>query len=199
MKAARRADRAVRVTLALAPEGADVPSIVVEPAGSPGRPVEVNGVAVEAELLRLGGERAILARGGDGGTRDRVLLPGPAATPASAAGAAGIVRQEVIIGGWRFELDVEPAARAALRDRARRARADAEHSGPTDVRAMIPGVVVSVSVNPGDIVTAGQQLLVLEAMKMQNELRASRAGTIERVTVGAGQTIEVGDLLVVIG
>jgi len=47
-------------------------------------------------------------------------------------------------------------------------------------------------------VTAGQQLLVVEAMKMQNELRAPRDGTIERVAVGAGATIEVGDLLLVI-
>ncbi|HXG26300.1 MAG TPA: biotin/lipoyl-containing protein, partial [Candidatus Binatia bacterium] len=67
-----------------------------------------------------------------------------------------------------------------------------------DVRAIIPGVVVSVSVNAGDEVTAGQQLLVVEAMKMQNELRAPRDGTIERVATAPGATIEVGDLLLVI-
>jgi biotin carboxyl carrier protein len=50
----------------------------------------------------------------------------------------------------------------------------------------------------GDEVVAGQQLLVVEAMKMQNELRAPRDGNIERVAVGVGQTIEVGDLLLVI-
>jgi pyruvate carboxylase len=59
-------------------------------------------------------------------------------------------------------------------------------------------VVVSVAVAPGDAVGAGQQLLVVEAMKMQNELRAPRAGTVERVAVGERSTIEVGDLLVVI-
>jgi biotin carboxyl carrier protein len=58
--------------------------------------------------------------------------------------------------------------------------------------------VVSVSVAPGDAVAAGQQLLVVEAMKMQNELRAPREGTVEQVAVGAGATIDVGDLLVVI-
>ena len=64
------------------------------------------------------------------------------------------------------------------------------------MRAIIPGVVVSVAVAPGDAVDAGQQLLVVEAMKMQNELRAPRAGTVERVAVGAERsTIEVGDLL----
>ncbi len=46
--------------------------------------------------------------------------------------------------------------------------------------------------------TAGQQLLVLEAMKMQNELRASRDGTVDRVAIAVGETVEVGDLLLVI-
>jgi biotin carboxyl carrier protein len=47
-------------------------------------------------------------------------------------------------------------------------------------------------------VVAGQQLLAVEAMKMQNELRAPRDGTIDRVAVAPGRTIEVGDLLLVI-
>jgi biotin carboxyl carrier protein len=51
---------------------------------------------------------------------------------------------------------------------------------------------------PGDDVAAGQQILVVEAMKMQNELRAPREGTVERVAVAVGDTIEVGDLLVVV-
>jgi biotin carboxyl carrier protein len=125
-----------------------------------------------------------------------MLLP-PDAT-ASATRQAGTTRREVVVGGWRFEVEIEPAARAALRERATRGREAAGRSGPTEVRAIIPGVVVTVSVASGDAVTAGQQLLVIEAMKMQNELRAPRDGTIERVAVGAGAKIEVGDLLLVI-
>ena len=105
---------------------------------------------------------------------------------------------EVVVDGWRFEVEVEPEARAALRERARRDRGDASHGGPASVRAIIPGVVVSVAVAPGDAVEAGQQLLVVEAMKMQNELRAPRSGKVERVNVGERSTIEVGDILVVI-
>ena len=74
----------------------------------------------------------------------------------------------------------------------------AAHGGPTEVRAIIPGRVVSVSVVPGDEVVAGQQLLVVEAMKMQNELRAPRPGTVTSVAVGEGRTIEVGDVLLVL-
>jgi biotin carboxyl carrier protein len=58
--------------------------------------------------------------------------------------------------------------------------------------------VVAVSVVAGDRVEAGQEVLVVEAMKMQNELRAPREGLVDRVEVAVGDTIEVGDLLVVI-
>jgi biotin carboxyl carrier protein len=108
---------------------------------------------------------------------------------------SGVERREVVIDGWRIEVTVEPEARAALRDRARRDRTSAGSSGPTKVHAIIPGVVVEVSVAPGDAVTAGQHLLVIEAMKMQNELKAPRNGTILQVAVGAGSQVEVGDLL----
>ncbi|HJP90126.1 MAG TPA: biotin/lipoyl-containing protein [Candidatus Limnocylindrales bacterium] len=116
----------------------------------------------------------------------------------AAGQSAGVERREVLIDGWRIEVTVELEARAALRERARRGSAEAGASGPTKVHAIIPGVVVAVSVAPGDAVTAGQQLLVVEAMKMQNELRAPRDGTVEQVAVGAGSTIEVGDLLLVL-
>ena len=106
--------------------------------------------------------------------------------------------REILVDGFRFEVEVEPERLAALRERATRAGAAAGRSGPLEIRAIIPGRVVSVAVAPGDAVVAGQQLLVVEAMKMQNELRAPRDGTIDRVGIAPGVNIEVGDLLVVI-
>jgi biotin carboxyl carrier protein len=105
---------------------------------------------------------------------------------------------EVVVDGWRFELEVEDAARAALRDRATRDRAGSEAGGSLEVRAIIPGRIAAVAVVPGDTVEAGQTLLVVEAMKMQNEVRAARPGTVARVPVTAGSTVEAGDVLVVI-
>ena len=70
--------------------------------------------------------------------------------------------------------------------------------GPTDIRAIIPGRVVAVAVDVGDDVEAGQRLLSVEAMKMENELRAPRGGVVERVAVAVGQTVELGDTLIVI-
>jgi biotin carboxyl carrier protein len=105
---------------------------------------------------------------------------------------------EVVVDGWRFELEIEDAARAALRDRATRDRAGSEAGGRLEVRAIIPGRVAAVAVVPGDTVEAGQTLLVVEAMKMQNEVRAPRAGSVGQVPVAAGATIEAGDVLVVL-
>ena len=107
---------------------------------------------------------------------------------------------EVVVGGWRFELEVEDARRADLRKRATRDPESAAGAGGTlEIHAIIPGRVVAVAVAPGDAVAAGQTLLLVEAMKMQNELRAPRDGTVERVAVGVGETIDLGDLLVVLG
>lgn len=105
---------------------------------------------------------------------------------------------EVVVDGWRFELEVEDSARAVLRSRATRARVAGPGSGRHEVHAMIPGRVAAVTVTAGDVVTAGQTLLVVEAMKMQNELRTPRDGVVERVLVGVGETIDLGDLLVVL-
>ena len=126
--------------------------------------------------------------------RTRLLLEPPELLP----DGRGVIRREMVIDGWRIELDLESERRAALRDRARRGREESARGGPTEVHAIIPGRVVSVSVVPGEAVVASQQLLVVEAMKMQNELRAPRDGVISRVGVAPGDTIEIGDLLLVI-
>lgn len=69
----------------------------------------------------------------------------------------------------------------------------AKHGGR--VTAYMPGRVVSLLVEPGASVVAGQGLVVLEAMKMQNEIQAERAGVVKAVHVQAGQSVDGGDLL----
>lgn len=105
---------------------------------------------------------------------------------------------EVVVDGWRFELVVEDAEQARLRDRATSDRSAGASDGRLEIRAIIPGRIVDVRAVDGDHVDAGQPILVVEAMKMQNELRAPRAGTIEHVAVGVGSTVELGDLLAVL-
>jgi biotin carboxyl carrier protein len=106
---------------------------------------------------------------------------------------------EVVVDGWRFEFIVEDEERAALRDHATRDRDSTAKAGEAlEIRAIIPGRVASVAITVGDTVETGQTLLAVEAMKMQNELRAPRSGTVLRVPAATGATVEVGDVLVVL-
>jgi biotin carboxyl carrier protein len=87
-----------------------------------------------------------------------------------------------------------------LTEASRRVAAAARRpSGPVRVTAPMPGRVVRVLVAPEASVEVGQGLVVVEAMKMENELRAPRAGRVEQVAVREGQAVEAGALLVVIG
>ena len=71
-------------------------------------------------------------------------------------------------------------------------------TGPVTIAAPMPGRVVKVLVAPGDAVLARQGLVVVEAMKMENELRAPRAGTVAEVRVREGMPVEANVVLVVI-
>jgi propionyl-CoA carboxylase alpha chain len=64
------------------------------------------------------------------------------------------------------------------------------------LKAPMPGLVVRIQVQPGAQVSAGDPLVVLEAMKMENELKAGAAGTVKSVLVGPGEAVEKGQILV---
>ena len=152
-------------------------------------------------IVDRGTGEVLTEREGSDGLPSAAISPGerplvlPSAVPPSVRGRIPL---EVVIAGWRFEFEVEDAAIAALRDRATAGQDAAVQHGPTEVRAIIPGRVVAVAVVAGEAVSAGQRLLAVEAMKMENELRAPRDGTIDRVVVAVGETVELGDPLVVI-
>jgi biotin carboxyl carrier protein len=76
--------------------------------------------------------------------------------------------------------------------------AGAEASGRAQVAASMPGKVVRVLVEVGTMVEAGDGLVVVEAMKMQNELKSPKSGTVVEVRAGAGATVNAGDVLVVV-
>jgi biotin carboxyl carrier protein len=80
-----------------------------------------------------------------------------------------------------------------------RATATGRHAhGQQTVVAPMPGRVVRVLVAPGDEVTASQGIVVVEAMKMENELRAPKGGRVKDVSVSPGTSVEAGRVLVVI-
>jgi len=138
--------------------------------------VRVDGHALDADAARLPGAVSLLA---GGQSHDlAVHLDGE--------------RALVAAGGRAVELRVVDARRAARGAAAARA----ERGGASVLRCPMPGRVVRVACAPGDAVAAGAGLVVVEAMKMENELRAPRAGTVKTVRVRAGDPVEAGAVLV---
>ena len=68
-------------------------------------------------------------------------------------------------------------------------------SDPIMVHSPLPGVVISIAVKPGDDVEVGQELCVLEAMKMKNTIRSSHSGIISEIDISVGQTVAHNDVL----
>lgn len=99
---------------------------------------------------------------------------------------------------WRVSLHGHPVTVRLLDERAARRRPRGATAGDRELRAVMPGKVVAVLVAPGTAVQQGQGVLVLEAMKMENEVGAPRAGTVRDIRVQPGQAVEAGELLAVI-
>jgi biotin carboxyl carrier protein len=97
------------------------------------------------------------------------------------------------VDGYRFETEALDERTRAIRDLS---AARAGPTGPAPILAPMPGLIVRVSVKVGDKVEAGQGIVVMEAMKMENELRATAAGTVRSVEVSPGTAVEKGALLV---
>ena len=98
----------------------------------------------------------------------------------------------VVISGRRFEIAVRDPRRWSKKSGA----AGAE--GRQHVTSSMPGKVVRVLVSTGDIVQAGQGLLVVEAMKMQNEMKALKSGRVVSIAAQAGATVSAGEILATI-
>jgi biotin carboxyl carrier protein len=104
-------------------------------------------------------------------------------------------RVEVALLGSTYEVEVVDAARARL---AQVAGAAALAHSRRELRAPMPGLVVRVNHRAGDQVGAGEALVVLQAMKMENELSLPTAGTVASVAVEVGETVEQGQVLAVL-
>ena len=114
----------------------------------------------------------------------------------------------VTVNGTTYEVEVEevkavggapkaaaPAPKAAPAPVAKAAAGAGEHS----IDAPMPGKVVKLVANEGQAVKAGEVLLILEAMKMQNEIPADADGTVKKFNVAAGQSVKAHESLVILG
>jgi biotin carboxyl carrier protein len=109
---------------------------------------------------------------------------------------------DVVVGGRAEARQIAAGDRRAVgavendRSRAKKARRKTAGMGTKELRAPMPGRVVKILVKPGDAVTADEPVIVIEAMKMENELRAAAAGKVKSVEVVEDQKIE-GDAVLV--
>jgi len=102
---------------------------------------------------------------------------------------------DVHLDGRTIPVQVRPAGSFG---RQKKEGAGAQAAGPQRVTSPMPGKVVRVLVKPGDEVKARQGLVVIEAMKMENELRAARDGRVREVAVAEGQSVDAGAMLLVV-
>lgn len=160
-------------------------------------------VEVEDDAVTLNGKRYPVTIRGDGRTRFvsvagqaiRVDLGEVDEDGARTANVAGkIYPVRVTQAARQLRAAPAPAGPAAAKAAAQTARP--AQGGRGAVKAQMAGRVLRVNVTPGDAVKSGDSLLVLEAMKMENEIRAPRDGTVAAVAVGVGDRVSAGDALI---
>ena len=114
------------------------------------------------------------------------------------------------VNGTAYEVEVEeiggavssapvasaPAAAPAPKAEAPKAAAPSGSAGSVKVEAPMPGTVLRVNVNVGDTVEEGQAVVILEAMKMENEIAAPKSGTVASINATQGSAVNTGDLLI---
>jgi biotin carboxyl carrier protein len=117
----------------------------------------------------------------------------------------------ILLEGQSFEINVTPSSDGKLKLQTRaqeftaevidprawsgRRHSNVEAEGRQQIVAPMPGKIVRVLVQAGDHVAAGQGLVVIEAMKMQNEIRSPKSGTVERILAKEGQPVNAGEVL----
>jgi biotin carboxyl carrier protein len=123
------------------------------------------------------------------------IIEGHKSWAASIEGARGSASEfNVGLAGEVFTVNIENE-----RERAAHAAERRGSAGPRTITAAMPGIVISIFVKEGDVVAEGTPLLILEAMKMQNEVRAEAAGRVQKLAIQPGKTVAAGQVLATLG
>ncbi len=131
------------------------------------------------DVIVAGDGRVLVREAGASSHRTVTVEPGP-------------VPQHAAEGGTTFALEVLTAQQAALADVRKAAK---QGAGATIVRSPMPGRIVRVLVAEGDVVEPDAATVIVEAMKMENEVRTTGGGRIARVAVSVGDTVDAGQVL----
>ena len=155
---------------------------------------ERHAVVVEAEGVRFESEEPLRAELAEiEGSPVRMVKLGSHVYRVVVEKRPGKGRYTLWVDGYRFETEALDERTRAIRDIS---AANAAPSGPAPIIAPMPGLVIRINVSPGDQIEAGHGVVVMEAMKMENELRATTSGTVKSVKVNPGTAVEKGAVLV---
>ena len=145
--------------------------------------LKINGNQYEVKIDDIN-ESSTLAHVTVNGTKYDVEIQGGKAAP--------VKKPQIVSAPEATGLSVTPKTPIATQPAAVPAATGAKVTCP------LPGTVIAINVKEGDTVAAGQTLLVLEAMKMENNIDAERGGVVKQILVAAGATVMEGDVLIVI-
>jgi biotin carboxyl carrier protein len=154
---------------------------------------EAHEVIVDGELVLVGGERVRARLEDIPGTPMQLLTVGERQEKLHARKGSERGMFEISIAGYRYAIEALDERSRAIRELS---GASGRAKGPAHLSAPMPGLIVRVHVKEGDQVRAGQGLVVIEAMKMENELRAAADGVVKRIPVTPGTAVEKGTLLI---
>lgn len=160
--------------------------------------VEIGGAKREIEIDESAGRFRLVME--ERALEGEVLRPEPGVFTFFVGDRIVEARVSALEGAERYSVTVGGASReVTVVDRKHRA-AGADHGaqGRQALAAPMPGKIVDVLVSAGDAVERGQGLVVVEAMKMQNEVKAPKDGTVVEVRVAAGEAVSAGQVMVVI-
>ena len=150
-------------------------------------------VLLDADGVHIDGQDVAASVSGVDGTPVRTVTIGNAVHRVVVRRAATRGAYTLWVDGFRFEVEAFDERMRSIRELA---AATTGPAGPRPLLAPMPGLVVRVSVQIGDAVQAGQGLVVMEAMKMENELRAPAAGRVKAILASPGTAVEKGATLI---
>jgi pyruvate carboxylase subunit B len=149
-------------------------------------------VTLDADIVQVDGTTVVAHATDLEGTPVRMVTIGDEVHRVVARRGPTRGRYTLWLDGFRYEVEALDERTRAIRELS---GVSAGPSGPAPLVAPMPGMIVRIAVQVGDQVQAGQGLVVMEAMKMENELRATSAGTVKAILAQVGTAVEKGTVL----
>lgn len=150
-------------------------------------------IVIDGEGVWVGGERVDAQLAEVDGTPMKIVTIGDRVHRVIAQRGQDRGQYALWIDGHRYDVEALDERTRAIRDLS---GASARASGPAPLVAPMPGLIVRVNVQAGDKVQSGQAVVVMEAMKMENDLRTQSSGIVSAVRVSPGDAVEKGAVLV---